>query len=108
MLERKKKVTVTTTKIGPEIKDVVFVEGPIYSDGPFDVWVGYINTKDGNDIPHYLIVNKTYSVVEGSAANLTHARNMASELASILVKQDQKMNQGKLDLEDDNDKSRFN
>jgi len=80
-----KKKTATT---GIKIKGTVLVGQPIHFDAPYAVYVGYMASDQANDIPHYLIVNTTYNVIEGSAARITDARLGAYQLARELEEQD--------------------
>lgn len=78
-----------------EIHNVSLKEKPLFTDGAYSVWVGYIISKGENkDIPHYLILNHINEVVEGSSANFVEARGHCSYLNSQLEAQDELIRKG--------------
>lgn len=73
-----------TTRSGSKtinIRGVVLQKGPLFSDGPYGVYVGYIESDATKDIPHYLLVNMENEVIEGSSARLFEIRGMAEVFA---------------------------
>jgi hypothetical protein len=68
----------------PDIKGVVLLKGPIHSNLYYDLYVGYIINDNDSDIPHYLIVNRDYEVVEASSAVLSLAKGAMVDLLKRL------------------------
>jgi hypothetical protein len=71
-----------------EIKGVITIGASLYNKGVYSVYVGYLETNDNKDIPHYLIINTDTEVVEGSAARLFDARAMVDAFFNELSNQD--------------------
>lgn len=78
-----------TTAIGtpklPNIKGVVLLKGPIDGNAVYDLYVGYIQNDKDSDIPHYLVVNRDFEVVEASAAALAIAKEAMAGLMKRLT-----------------------
>jgi hypothetical protein len=72
---------------------------PLFSEGPYAVYVGTVDADGRGDIPHYLIVNIQTTVVEGSAARLFEARGMCSMFAKELAEQDDLLSKGEAIVE---------
>lgn len=70
------------------IEGVELLGGPIYAEGPYAVHVGRVPTDKNQDIPHYLVVNTTYGVVEGSTSRLFEARGICQAFRKELEQQD--------------------
>ena len=67
---------------------------PVYRYKGYTLWVGIIHTKDANDLPHYLIFNDKYGVIEGSSNKLAEARPYLEALADANEKQEQALARG--------------
>lgn len=96
-LKNKKKETAISDRDGTKFLDIkgIQVSGEaIFTEGAYSVYVGYIESETGNDIPHYLIINDDTWVVEGSAARLFDARGMCSAYSKELVEQDKLISKG--------------
>lgn len=71
-----------------EIKGIEIAGKALFSEGPYSVYVGYVENDSNRDIPHYLIINNDTWVVEGSAARLPEARGTCAFFAAELKAQD--------------------
>lgn len=79
------------TKVKLTIKGVVLLSGPVYSEGAYSVYVGYIEAMPDKDIAHYLVINTTQGVVEGSSARLFEARGLCQAFFKELEDQDTRL-----------------
>ena len=77
------------------IKGVELLSAPLFSEGVYSVYVGYITGDATKDIPHYLVVNDQNCVVEGSSARYFEARAIASAFSKELVEQNEHLNKGR-------------
>jgi len=89
------------------IKGVVLMGDPIYSEGVYAVYVGYIESIPDKDIPHYLAVNCQTGVVEGSSARLFEARGLCQAFHREVQEQDRLISQG-IDMVERRDDERGN
>lgn len=78
-----------------EVKGVNIEGKPLYTEGQYSVYKGWIDDEKHNDIPHYLIINMETWVVEGSAARLFEARGMCSAFSHELELQNKMLAEGK-------------
>lgn len=71
-----------------KVPGLILKKGPLYTAGPFAVYVGCVDKQDGSDLDHYMIVNTDHLVTEGSQIQLSTARLMAFRLSEELEAQD--------------------
>jgi hypothetical protein len=77
------------------IHNVQLLGDPIFNEGTFAVYVGYIDTPERkNDVPHYLIINTRYNVVEGSSASIFEARGHCAYLNAQYEAQEDMITKG--------------
>lgn len=67
---------------------------PLFSHKGYTVNVGFAHDRD--DVPHYLVLNKLYGVIEYSTMKLIEARAMCVLLAEQIEMQDAAISSGKL------------
>lgn len=72
----------------------VELSAPIFTHRNYDVHVGYVD--NGNDVPHYLVVNRDYTVIEGSYQRLVEARAMCVVLGEQTQIQQESIDNGEL------------
>ena len=72
-----------------EIKGVVLIGDAVFAAAPYIVNVGYVEEDNNRDIPHYLVINTTTAVVEGSSARLFEARGICQAFAAELASQNE-------------------
>lgn len=77
-----------------EIKGINIEGKPLFTEGSYSVYKGWIESDVNRDIPHYLIINNDTWVVEGSAARLFEARGMCSAFSKELIAQDKLLSKG--------------
>lgn len=71
------------------------MSAPLFTEGAYSVYVGYISGDTSKDIPHYLVINDTNRVVEGSSARYFEARAIASAFSKELTEQDEHLAKGR-------------
>jgi hypothetical protein len=89
----------------------IISNGPIYTSGSYGVFIGYLDTETRkNDVPHYLIINLRYDVIESSSANLMDARGQCQYLNQSLEAQELLLQKGELLFPEEakNDKTSWN
>ena len=73
---------------------VVVTGDPIFTYKGYSIFVGIIQTKEGNDLPHYLIFNDAYGVIEGASSKIVEARTYCVVLADAAEEQEKKLKKG--------------